>query len=77
MEESELRVQMSTHLHSPADAAASHMLQMPDVYQRWASEHDRLMRGISTHVSIGRAKKKHGWMDAWFTLVRDDPQLPS
>jgi hypothetical protein len=36
-----------------------------------------VMRGISTHVSIGRAKKKHGWMDAWFTLVREDPQLPS
>ena len=52
MEESELRVQMSTHLHSPADAAASHMLQMPDVYQRWASEHDRLMRGISTHTRL-------------------------
>ncbi|HEY6463450.1 MAG TPA: hypothetical protein VIY73_24955 [Polyangiaceae bacterium] len=31
-----------------------------------------VMRGISTHVSIGRAKKKNGWMDAWFVLVRDD-----
>jgi hypothetical protein len=36
-----------------------------------------VMRGISTHVSIGRARKKHGWMDAWFVLVREDPQLPS
>ncbi len=33
-----------------------------------------VMRGISTHVSIGRARKKHGWMDAWFILVREDPQ---
>jgi hypothetical protein len=36
-----------------------------------------VMRGISKHVSIGRARKKHGWMDAWFVLVREDPQLPS
>jgi hypothetical protein len=36
-----------------------------------------VMRGISSHVSIGRAKKKDGWMDAWFVLVREDPQLPS
>jgi hypothetical protein len=36
-----------------------------------------VMRGISTNVSIGRAKKKHGWMDAWFTLVREDPQPAS
>jgi hypothetical protein len=31
-----------------------------------------VMRGISSHVTIGRAKKKHGWMDAWFVLVRQD-----
>jgi hypothetical protein len=36
-----------------------------------------VMRGISTHVSIGRAKKAHGWMDAWFVLVREDPQAAS
>jgi hypothetical protein len=36
-----------------------------------------VMRGISQHVSIGRAKKKAGWMDAWFILVREDPQPPS
>src|ERR1019366_2758957 len=33
-----------------------------------------VMRGISSHVTIGRARKKHGWMDAWFVLVREDPQ---
>jgi len=32
-----------------------------------------VMRGISTHVSIGRARKKQGWLDAWFVLVREDP----
>jgi hypothetical protein len=36
-----------------------------------------VMRGISTHVSIGRAMKKHGFIDAWFVLVREDPQLAS
>jgi hypothetical protein len=36
-----------------------------------------VMRGISTHVSIGRARKKSGWMDAWFVLVRQDPQPAS
>jgi hypothetical protein len=36
-----------------------------------------VMRGISTHVSIGRAKKKGEWMDAWFILVREDPAPPS
>jgi hypothetical protein len=36
-----------------------------------------VMHGISSHVSIGRARKKHGWMDAWFVLVREDPQPPS
>jgi hypothetical protein len=36
-----------------------------------------VMRGISSHVSIGRARKRDGWLDAWFLLVREDPQLPS
>jgi len=43
---------MSVHLHSPADAAASHMLQMPEIYRRWASEHDRLMRGVSDQTRL-------------------------
>jgi len=36
-----------------------------------------VMHGISSHVSIGRARKKDGWLDAWFVLVREDPQPPS
>jgi len=31
-----------------------------------------VMRGISNHVSIGRAWKQGKWMDAWFALVRED-----
>ncbi len=33
-----------------------------------------VMRGISTHVSIGRAMKKGKWMNAWFVLCREDPE---
>jgi hypothetical protein len=35
-----------------------------------------VMHAISSHVTIGRAKKKSGWMDVWFVLVREDPKLP-
>jgi hypothetical protein len=31
-----------------------------------------VMRGLASHVSIGRAKKQDRWMDNWFVLVRDD-----
>lgn len=31
-----------------------------------------VMRGVSQHVSIGRAMKGGKWMDAWFVLVRED-----
>ena len=33
-----------------------------------------VMRGISSHVTIGRARRKAGWMDNWFVLVREDPR---
>jgi hypothetical protein len=36
-----------------------------------------VMHGISSHVTIGRARRKRGWMDAWFVLVRQDPPQPS
>jgi hypothetical protein len=32
-----------------------------------------IMRGISKHVSIGRARRGRHWMDAWFVLCRQDP----
>jgi hypothetical protein len=31
-----------------------------------------VMRGISSHVSIGRARRGKKWMDAWFVLCRED-----
>jgi hypothetical protein len=33
-----------------------------------------VMRGVSSAVSIGRARKNRVWMDAWFVLVRQDPE---
>ncbi|MDP8999894.1 MAG: hypothetical protein M3O46_07260 [Myxococcota bacterium] len=36
-----------------------------------------VMRGVSTHVSMGRAKRNGQWRDHWFILVRRDPSLPS
>jgi hypothetical protein len=32
------------------------------------------MRGLSSHVTIGRAKRKGRWLDNWFVLVREDPR---
>jgi hypothetical protein len=32
-----------------------------------------VMRGISNHVSIGRARRGKRWMNAWFVLCRHDP----
>ena len=36
-----------------------------------------VMRGISSHVTIGRAKRHGKWLDAWFVLCREDPTPPS
>ena len=47
MEESEMRVQMSAHLHSAADSIACRVLESPETYRRWEAEHDRLMRTVS------------------------------
>jgi hypothetical protein len=47
MEESELRVQMSIYLHTPADAVARRLLDCPETYQRWEVEHARLMHTIA------------------------------
>jgi hypothetical protein len=47
MEESELRVQMSTYLHTPADGVARRILERPETYRRWELEHGRLMHTVS------------------------------
>jgi hypothetical protein len=31
-----------------------------------------VMRGISKHVSIGRARREGKWLNAWFVLCRED-----
>jgi len=61
-------------------------LDVPEKPSEWPQivpNHDKLgrfvyegmvdvMRGVSKHVSIGRAKKKGQWMDAWFVLCREE-----
>jgi hypothetical protein len=32
-----------------------------------------IVRGVSTHVSIGRTRRGNAYMDVWFVLVREDP----
>lgn len=54
MEESELRVQMSVHLHSPADTVASRVLDSPEAYRRWEVEHAHLMRTVSGAQRLDR-----------------------
>jgi hypothetical protein len=36
-----------------------------------------VMHGLSSHVTVGRARRKDGFMDAWFVLVREDLTPPS
>jgi hypothetical protein len=33
-----------------------------------------VMRGVSTHVSIGRARRGGKMSDNWFVLCREDPK---
>jgi hypothetical protein len=47
MEESESRVEMTVYFSTPADAAASRVLESAGTYRRWEAEHDRLMRTVS------------------------------
>ncbi|MGD0675362.1 MAG: hypothetical protein ABSC94_08085 [Polyangiaceae bacterium] len=36
-----------------------------------------IMRGLSSHVTIGRVKRNGTWHDQWFVLVRRDRASPS
>src|SRR6266849_2223792 len=55
MEESEARVEMAARFDSPADTlVARGILEHPDVYRRWAAEHDRLMRAVSEQARLAR-----------------------
>jgi hypothetical protein len=55
MEESEARVEMAARFDSPADMlVARGILEHPDVYRRWAAEHDRLMRAVSEQARLAR-----------------------
>jgi hypothetical protein len=54
MEESESRVQMAACMSSPQEVLASRVLDTPQTYRRWESEHDRLMRAVSRETRFAR-----------------------
>jgi len=54
MAESESRVEMSAYSHEPADLIASRVLERPDAYRRWESEHAVLMRTVADQARITR-----------------------
>jgi hypothetical protein len=52
MAESESRVEMTAWSLSPVDVVAHRVLEHPESYRRWESEHDRLMRTVSGQARI-------------------------
>ena len=48
MEESESRVHLSACRHTAADTVASRVLDSPQTYHQWASEHDHMIRRVSS-----------------------------
>lgn len=55
MEESEARVEMTAGYDTPADLlVATRLLENPEAYRRWESEHDRLMRAVSEEGRLAR-----------------------
>lgn len=55
MDESERCVETAARSGGPEDQlAASRILEQPAAYQRWASDHDRLMRSVSEQAKLDR-----------------------
>jgi hypothetical protein len=55
MDESERCVETAARSGGPEDQlAASRILEQPTAYQRWASDHDRLMRSVSEQARLER-----------------------
>jgi len=52
MAESESRVEMTAFSLQPVDVVVSRVLEHPDSYRRWESEHDRLMRTVSEQARL-------------------------
>ncbi len=52
MAESEWRVEISAGSDSPDDVVVRRVLENPVAYRRWASEHDWLLRGVSTRPRV-------------------------
>ena len=47
MEESEWRVESAARSGAPDDFLVCRVLENPQLYRRWAAEHDRLLRAVS------------------------------
>ncbi len=67
MAESESRVEMAAYSQAPADVIASRVLERPDAYRRWESEHARLMRTVSEQMRL--ASQVVALRSAAFSLV--------
>jgi hypothetical protein len=52
MAESESRVEMTALSLTPVDVVAHRVLDHPESYRRWESEHDRLMRTVSEQARL-------------------------
>jgi hypothetical protein len=68
MDESESRVEMAATAQSPVDVLVSQrILDSPAEFTRWAAQHDRLMRTISSHNRL--AEQMVALRSAVFALV--------
>ena len=52
MAESESRVEMTAWPVTPVDVIAHRVLEHPESYRRWESEHDRIMRTVSQQARL-------------------------
>jgi hypothetical protein len=52
MEESEWRVEIAAGYHSPDDPVVRRILESPNAYRRWISEHDWLLRAVSSRRRV-------------------------
>ena len=68
MEESELSLAEAARHGAPEDmAVASRILEHPATYRTWESEHDRLLRSVSSHARL--AAQMGALRSATFTLI--------
>lgn len=68
MEESEACLEQIARVGSPADMlVASRIIDHPVTYRLWEAEHDRLLRGVSSHARL--APQMNALRSAIFSLI--------